>query len=186
MIRSDSYPASPALLWSGEYECDNSSRFGPNSCESPSVLHRWRSLLRRSLPRRPSPRPIAPTPKPKPKAQAGKKSAAPAARISNAPEPTYDEGTALRIAAAMLSYSTLEVRGGWPTLPPSAAKLGPGSSRSRSGAAARAAGHHRRSRARARLRRPVRRQRSPPRSSASRPVTGWRKPAPSARARSPR
>ncbi len=70
----------------------------------------------------------SPTPKPKPKAQAGKKSAAPAARISNAPEPTYDEGTALRIAAAMLSYSTLEVRGGWPTLPPSAAKLGPGSS----------------------------------------------------------
>ena len=43
------------------------------------------------------------------------------------PEPTFDEGTALRIAAAMLSYSALEVRGGWPTLPASA-KLVPAAS----------------------------------------------------------
>src|SRR5438105_7934154 len=54
--------------------------------------------------------------------------AAPAVVISKAPEPTLDEGTALRIAAAMLSYSALEVRGGWPTLPASAAKLAPGAS----------------------------------------------------------
>jgi murein L,D-transpeptidase YcbB/YkuD len=54
--------------------------------------------------------------------------AAPAVMISKAPEPTFDEGTALRIAAAMLSYSALEVRGGWPTLPASAAKLAPGAS----------------------------------------------------------
>src|SRR5262245_49295850 len=46
---------------------------------------------------------------------------------AKAPEPTYDEGTALRIAAAMLSYSALEVRGGWPTLPANA-KLAPGAS----------------------------------------------------------
>ncbi len=32
---------------------------------------------------------------------------------TSAPEPTYDEGTARRISAAMLSYSALEVRGGW-------------------------------------------------------------------------
>src|SRR5687768_1912260 len=50
-------------------------------------------------------------------AKAPKKSLAAAPRISNSPHPTYDEGTARRISAAMLSYSTLEVRGGWPTLP---------------------------------------------------------------------
>src|SRR5690606_19390772 len=48
------------------------------------------------------------------------------ASFMTAPEPTYDEGTARRIAAAMLSYSAIEVRGGWPTLPASAARLGPG------------------------------------------------------------
>jgi murein L,D-transpeptidase YcbB/YkuD len=47
--------------------------------------------------------------------------------VSKAPEPTFDEGTALRIAAAMLSYSAIEVRGGWPTLPASA-KLAAGAS----------------------------------------------------------
>ena len=53
---------------------------------------------------------------------------APAIVASKAPEPTFDEGTAQRIAATMLSYSALEVRGGWPTLPASAAKLAPGAS----------------------------------------------------------
>src|SRR5262249_55329602 len=43
---------------------------------------------------------------------------------AKAPEPTFDEGTARRIAAAMLSYSALEVRGGWPALP-ATAKLAP-------------------------------------------------------------
>ena len=32
-------------------------------------------------------------------------------------EPTFDEGTYDRINAAMLSYSAIEVRGGWPSLP---------------------------------------------------------------------
>jgi len=44
---------------------------------------------------------------------------------AQAPDPTYDEGTAQRIADAMLSYSAIEVRGGWPTLP-SNANLKPG------------------------------------------------------------
>ena len=44
---------------------------------------------------------------------------------AQAPEPTYDEGTAQRITAAMLSYSAIEVRGGWPTLPANA-NLKPG------------------------------------------------------------
>src|ERR1041384_1092044 len=31
-------------------------------------------------------------------------------------EPTFDEGTRDRINEALLSYSAIEVRGGWPTL----------------------------------------------------------------------
>jgi murein L,D-transpeptidase YcbB/YkuD len=42
-------------------------------------------------------------------------------------DPTFDEGTAQRIAAAILSYSAVEVRGGWPPLP-AGAKLVPGAS----------------------------------------------------------
>jgi murein L,D-transpeptidase YcbB/YkuD len=53
---------------------------------------------------------------------------APPARIamSQSPNPTVDEGTIQRISAAMLSYTVLEVQGGWPALPP-AAKLALGS-----------------------------------------------------------
>ena len=47
------------------------------------------------------------------------------AHVSDSPVPTLDEGTAQRMANAMLIYSGLEVRGGWPTLPASA-KLVPG------------------------------------------------------------
>jgi murein L,D-transpeptidase YcbB/YkuD len=70
----------------------------------------------------------APTPKPKPQAAQGAPSepGLPVlAHISSSPVPTLDEGTAQRMAAAMLTYSALEVRGGWPTLP-ATAKLGPG------------------------------------------------------------
>jgi L,D-transpeptidase YcbB len=53
--------------------------------------------------------------------------AAPSAtpKVSISPQPTLDEGTSQRMAAAMLSYSTIEVRGGWPTVPAST-KLVPG------------------------------------------------------------
>jgi murein L,D-transpeptidase YcbB/YkuD len=61
-------------------------------------------------------------------AKAPKKSLPAATRISKSPHPTYDADTARRISAAMLSYSTIEVRGGWQTLPPEVMKLGPGSS----------------------------------------------------------
>jgi murein L,D-transpeptidase YcbB/YkuD len=40
--------------------------------------------------------------------------------MSQSPLPTYDEGTVQRIEAAMLSYTALEVQGGWPTLPATA------------------------------------------------------------------
>ena len=57
-----------------------------------------------------------------------KKSLQAATRLSKSNHPAFDEGTIRRISATMLSYSTLEVRGGWPTLPASVASLTPGSS----------------------------------------------------------
>jgi murein L,D-transpeptidase YcbB/YkuD len=70
---------------------------------------------------------VAPTPaKTKPQAPAAKPAAAARILVSQSPNPTFDEGTIQRISAAMLSYTVLEVQGGWPTLPPSA-KLAPGS-----------------------------------------------------------
>ncbi len=81
----------------------------------------------------------SPSPKPKAKAKTETKSdiksetktakkSLGAARISNSPLPSYDNDTARRISATILSYSTIEVRGGWPTLPPDVMKLAPGSS----------------------------------------------------------
>jgi L,D-transpeptidase YcbB len=64
--------------------------------------------------------PAGPAARPKPQV------AAPAiAAVSNSPLPTLDEGTAQRKAAAVLAYSALQVRGGWPTLP-ATDKLVPG------------------------------------------------------------
>lgn len=65
---------------------------------------------------------------PKAKAPAAQQAAGPVQTVlspAQAPEPTYDEGTALRMAATMLSYSAIEVRGGWPALPANA-KFFPG------------------------------------------------------------
>jgi murein L,D-transpeptidase YcbB/YkuD len=57
---------------------------------------------------------------------AAKPPAAPAKSVvSTSPQPTFDEGTTQRMAAAMLSYSAIEVRGGWPTIPAST-KMAPG------------------------------------------------------------
>jgi murein L,D-transpeptidase YcbB/YkuD len=69
----------------------------------------------------------APRPAPAPKAQAAPSEPGlpTLAHVSSSPLPTLDEGTAQRMAAAMLTYSALEVRGGWPTLP-ATAKLAPG------------------------------------------------------------
>jgi hypothetical protein len=60
--------------------------------------------------------------------RAGVQAPAPAAEIamSQSPNPTGDEGTIQRISSAMLSYTVLEVQGGWPMLPPKT-KLAPGS-----------------------------------------------------------
>jgi len=50
-----------------------------------------------------------------------------AAALALSSEPVFDEGTFQRIKEALLSYSAIQVRGGWPTLP-AGVKLGPGES----------------------------------------------------------
>ncbi len=64
---------------------------------------------------------------PKSRPQTAAKPPAAAARsvVSTSAQPTFDEGTSQRMAAAMLSYSAIEVRGGWPTIPAST-KMAPG------------------------------------------------------------
>jgi murein L,D-transpeptidase YcbB/YkuD len=59
------------------------------------------------------------------KALAPRAAPAPRLAMSQSPSSTVDEGTIQRISAAMLSYTALEVQGGWPTLPANA-KLAPG------------------------------------------------------------
>src|ERR1700726_2577710 len=49
-----------------------------------------------------------------------------AALLATSTEPTFDEGTFARLKDALLSYSGLQVRGGWPVLPADT-KLAPGS-----------------------------------------------------------
>src|SRR5262249_55929797 len=46
--------------------------------------------------------------------------------VWGSPEPTYDEGTIDRIAAALKVYHAIEELGGWPTLPASVTKLAAG------------------------------------------------------------
>jgi L,D-transpeptidase YcbB len=50
-----------------------------------------------------------------------------AAALALSAEPVFDEGTYQRIKEALLSYSAIQVRGGWPMLPADA-KLAPGAS----------------------------------------------------------
>ena len=50
-----------------------------------------------------------------------------AAALALSAEPVFDEGTYQRIKEALLSYSAIQVRGGWPALPADA-KLAPGAS----------------------------------------------------------
>ena len=59
------------------------------------------------------------------KALAPRAAPAPKLAMSQSPNPTVDEGTVQRISSAMLSYTALELQGGWPTLP-ATAKLAPG------------------------------------------------------------
>jgi L,D-transpeptidase YcbB len=50
-----------------------------------------------------------------------------AAELARSADPVFDDGTYLRIKQTLLSYSDVDVRGGWPSLPADA-KLAPGAS----------------------------------------------------------
>jgi L,D-transpeptidase YcbB len=43
-----------------------------------------------------------------------------AAALAMSADPVFDEGTYQRIKSTLLSFSAIQVRGGWPTLPPEA------------------------------------------------------------------
>ncbi len=67
-----------------------------------------------------------------PAAQPGKPAASTpesrsAAELARSADPVFDDGTYLRIKQTLLSYSDIEVRGGWPIVPADA-KLAPGAS----------------------------------------------------------
>src|SRR3984885_3649675 len=50
-----------------------------------------------------------------------------AAELALGSDPVFDDGTYLRIKQMLLSYSAIQVRGGWPSLPADT-KLAPGAS----------------------------------------------------------
>jgi L,D-transpeptidase YcbB len=103
-------------------------RVGPSSLVAAMLMVApvWAQTQPKILPKaQPQAQPKAPT-----TAQAPADPGAPVQSVpspAKAPEPAVDEGTAQRMAAALLSYSAIEVRGGWPTIPASA-KLAPGAS----------------------------------------------------------
>ncbi len=88
-----------------------------------------------AVPGKPQPVPGKPGTSAKPAAQSAK----PAPAVASTPEarsaaelaltsdPVFDDGTYLRIKQTLLSYSDIQVRGGWPMLPADA-KLAPGAS----------------------------------------------------------
>jgi len=48
--------------------------------------------------------------------------------VWDSPDPTYDEGTIDRLAAALKLYTEIEARGGWPSVSETLTKLAPGTS----------------------------------------------------------
>ncbi len=73
-----------------------------------------------------SPQPMAKPPRAAAKAPSTPESRS-AAALALSAEPVFDEGTYQRIKETLLSYADIEVRGGWPMLPPDA-KLASGAS----------------------------------------------------------
>jgi murein L,D-transpeptidase YcbB/YkuD len=93
-----------------------------------------RALPAQSVPGKPPPLPGRPATPAKTSPQTGKPTAAPstpearsAAELALSSEPVFDDGTYLRIKQTLLSYSDIQVRGGWPALPADA-KLALGAS----------------------------------------------------------
>ncbi|MFY9840418.1 MAG: L,D-transpeptidase family protein [Xanthobacteraceae bacterium] len=75
---------------------------------------------RSAVPAKTSPQAGKPAPSLTPEARS-------AAELALSSEPVFDDGTYLRIKQTLLSYSDIQVRGGWPSLPADA-KLAPGAS----------------------------------------------------------
>jgi L,D-transpeptidase YcbB len=73
------------------------------------------------------PPPAAKSAQPQPKAAESTPEMRSAAELALSSDPVFDDGTYLRIKQTLLSYSAMQVRGGWPALPADA-KLVPGSS----------------------------------------------------------
>src|SRR5262249_11403794 len=81
-----------------------------------------------------APKPAGPAAAPKPAGQAAAPARTPrtaearsAAALAATREAILDEGTYQRLSEAMLSYSALQLRGGWPTMPANV-KFEPGAS----------------------------------------------------------
>lgn len=89
--------------------------------------------FRKSSPPAPSAQPAPPAPARPALARPGTTSTSAVltpklAVVWDSPDPTYDEGTIDRLAAALKLYSEIEARGGWPSVPASLVKLAPGTS----------------------------------------------------------
>jgi L,D-transpeptidase YcbB len=85
-----------------------------------------------SAPAKPVTPPAKPTALGAPAAQTAKPTASTpesrsAAELARSADPVFDDGTYLRIKQTLLSYSAVEVRGGWPAVPADV-KLAPGAS----------------------------------------------------------
>ena len=81
-----------------------------------------------SLPPKPQPaKHAAPAKPPQPAQAASTPEMRSAAELALSSDPVFDDGTYLRIKETLLSYSDIQVRGGWPALPANA-NLAPGAS----------------------------------------------------------
>jgi L,D-transpeptidase YcbB len=109
-------------------------RAGPAAAEPPLVAGQPVLVSPQPAPQAPVAHPAAANPAAKPGPPAkphvtAKPPSTPEARSAAAlalsADPVFDEGTYQRIKEALLSYSDIAVRGGWPTLPANA-KLAPG------------------------------------------------------------
>ena len=92
---------------------------GPTFAQVPSQ----RVLPPQSVQAKPQPLPGRPATPARSAAQTGKAAvpstpeARSAAELALSSEPVFDDGTYLRIKQTLLSYSDIQVRGGWPVLP---------------------------------------------------------------------
>jgi L,D-transpeptidase YcbB len=100
---------------------------GSATAEPPQATGQPVPLSPQGTPGKPVAKPSQP--KEKPPRPAGKAPSTPesrsAAELALSADPVFDEGTYQRIKETLLSYSALQVRGGWPSLPTDA-KLAPG------------------------------------------------------------